>query len=120
MLKGEACKKTVDSNGQIKYNAMTSQAIFRKCRVLPAYIEIPICCLLMLQRWIRDKENNQWILTIFFNPRFEFENRSYTYDETRIDMMHPWARQMYKHLLLVGNIEKGREVLDSLSGDFHT
>ena len=26
---------------------------------------------------------------------------------------------MYKHLLLVGNIEKGREFLDSLSGDFH-
>ena len=112
----QACH-SVDKKPDVKFTALSNVAVFQKCSMIPSYIEIPINRIKQVQRWIRDKSNNQWILTIYFSPRLPFEQTGFSFND--VDRMHPWAQQFYESLGLLNNIEKGAAFLAKLGGDLH-
>ena len=117
LMKGKACSKSLRSDGSVRFSAMTNLAVLKFCRVLPTYIEVPISNLKMVQRWCGDLEHNQWILTIFFSPCLPFEDDAYDFNNRPCSVLHPWAKQLLEHILLLSNVEGGESFLESLNGD---
>ena len=82
-----------------------------------------------LQTALTYLEQHQWYLTIFFAPRLDFEEATWTFSRnsssstssssTSNDVMHPWAVQLCDDIELLAHCVDGDELSNAYKGNLH-
>ena len=114
-MKGDACAKSLQDDGQIKYKSFSTQQIFKHCRICPSRIEMAILRLTWFQRLIKNETHHAVLLTLFFTNRFPFELQSYSLSCR--EKMHPWVMQLSPDLDLLACSDEGVDLLSFVDND---
>lgn len=112
LLKGQACKKHMLSTGEVKYHALSAEAVLRECQVLLAAAELCAQRLRWMQRLLSDRENHHALLTAFFAPRLSFESLSQSVELS--NTLHPWAQQLHDDLCMLHRTDAGYDLSQAI------
>lgn len=74
LLRGKGCVRGPDGDIQSK---LTNIQVMRACSIPPSHIELAVRRLTMVQQWIKEPLNHQYILTVLFDDQFDFEKHKY-------------------------------------------
>ena len=66
LLRGDACRKSVQEDGQTVYHSLSNADVFRRLGVPCAHTELRIRCLKLLQRWAKDPWKHHQVITAVF------------------------------------------------------
>ena len=113
LMRGSACRKTVQEDGSVTYNACRSKQVWEYLRMVPCSIELRVRRLRSLQGLARSPELHCNVLASLFG-RFPHDGPDI---EAFSVHTNPLDQQCFDDIMPLSELDSGASLLEAMAGD---